>query len=105
MQQEEGDKGHETRQSGNGSGGGGDTVGKKCNNQIDATTVVVGTVCVAVDSGAMRAKGKMSGWQKMQGNQVVEDATRRGVRQREAIRPRRMQREEGTDNARRLGDG
>jgi hypothetical protein len=42
--------------------GGGDVAGEKCNNQIEATMVVVGTVGVAIDSGEARANCKMSGW-------------------------------------------
>ncbi len=53
---------------------GGDTAGEKCNNQIEARTLVVGTVGAAMDGGEVRAKGKMSGWQTMQGNQTAEDA-------------------------------
>ncbi len=46
--------------------GRGDTAGKKCYNQIEATTVVVGTVGVTIDDGEARAKGMMSGWWTMQ---------------------------------------
>ncbi len=45
--------------------GGGDVAGKKHNNQIEATTAVVGTVGAAIDSGEARAKYKMSGWWTM----------------------------------------
>jgi hypothetical protein len=45
--------------------GGGDVVGKKHNNQSQATTAVVGTVGAVIDGGEVRAKGKMSGWQTM----------------------------------------
>jgi hypothetical protein len=91
-QQEEGDKGHNVRQSGGGQHnekrgtkgmiqgnqamavvGGGDVVGGKRNIQIEATTVVVGTVCTAIDSGEAMVKGEMIGWRMMQGNWVVED--------------------------------
>jgi hypothetical protein len=69
--------------------------GKIHNNQIEATMAVVGTVCVAMDGGEARAKGKMSGWWKMQGDQMVEDATGGGGGQCEAIGWQRMQRERG----------
>jgi hypothetical protein len=79
-QQEEGDKGHDPRQSSGGQHnkkrgtkdmikddrmmavvGGGDAAGKKCNNQIEArTAVVVRTVGAAMDGGEARAKGEMS---------------------------------------------
>jgi hypothetical protein len=78
---EEGDKGHNARKLGGRQRnekrgakytrqgnqamavvGGGDAAGKKCNNQIEATTVVVGTVCTVMDGGEAREKGKMSGW-------------------------------------------
>ncbi len=70
--------------------GGGDAAGEKCYNQIEATTVVVGTVGVAIDGGEARAKGKMSGWWTMRGNQVAEDATGGGGRRRKVIGRRRM---------------
>jgi hypothetical protein len=54
--------------------GGGDVAGEKRNNQIEATAVVVGTVGAEIDVGEVRAKGKISGWQMMQGNQAAEDA-------------------------------
>jgi hypothetical protein len=59
--------------------GGGDAVGGKCYNQIEATTVVVGTAGGAIDGGELRAKGEMSGWWTMQGNQAAENATGEGV--------------------------
>jgi hypothetical protein len=109
-QQEEGDKGHDTRQSGGGQHnkkrgtkdtkqgnwamvvmGGGDAVEKKIKNQIEAKIAVVGTVGTDIGGGEARAKGKMSGWQTMQGNQVTEDATRGGGRQRKAIGWQRLQ--------------
>jgi hypothetical protein len=80
--------------------GGGDAVGGKRNNQIEATTAVVGTVGAAIDGGAARAKGKMSGWQMMQGNWVAEDATVGGGRQRKVFGRRRTQQEGEADNAR-----
>ncbi len=54
--------------------GGGDAAGGKCNNQIEATRVVVGTVSAAIDSGEARSKGNMSGLQMMQGDWAAEDA-------------------------------
>jgi hypothetical protein len=89
--------------------------GKIHNNQIEATMAVVGTVCVAMDGGEARAKGKMSGWRTMQGNQVAEeamggggwttqgdraaeDATRGEGGQGEAIRRRRTQQEGRADD-------
>jgi hypothetical protein len=55
--------------------GGGDAVGGKPNNQIEAMTAVIGTVSVAIEGGEARAKGKMSRWRTMQGNQAAEVAT------------------------------
>jgi hypothetical protein len=75
--------------------GGGDVAGEKCINQIEPTTAVVGTVGVAMDGGEVRAKGKMSGWRTMQGNQAAEDTMGEGVRRREAIGWQRMQQEGG----------
>ncbi len=54
--------------------GGDDTAGEKCNNQIEATTAVVGTVGMAIDGGKARAKGKMSGWWRMQWEGGADDA-------------------------------
>jgi hypothetical protein len=54
--------------------GGGDAAGKKRNNQIEATTAVVGTVGASIGVGEARPKGEMSGWQTMQGNWAAEDA-------------------------------
>jgi hypothetical protein len=71
--------------------GGGDMAGEKHNNQIEATTVVVGTVGTAIDGGEARAKGKMSGWQTMRGNRTMEDAMGGGGRQCKAIRRLRTQ--------------
>ena len=79
--------------------------GKIHNNQIEATMAVVGTVCVAMDGGEARAKGKMSGWWKMQGDQMVEDATGGGGRQCKVIKRWRTQQEGGMDDARQLGSG
>jgi hypothetical protein len=38
--------------------GGGGAAGGKCNNQIEPTTVVVGTVGMAMDGGEARVKGE-----------------------------------------------
>jgi hypothetical protein len=53
---------------------GGDAAGGKCNNQIEATTAVVGTVGAAMDGGEARVKGEMSGWRTMQWDWAAEDA-------------------------------
>ncbi len=71
--------------------GGGDKAGEKCNNQIEAMMAVVGTVGAGIDSGEARAKGEMSGWRTMQGNQAAEDAMGGGGGQGKAIWQRRMQ--------------
>ncbi len=55
--------------------GGGDAAGEKHNKKIEAMTAVVGTVGVAMDGGEVRAKGKMSGWQTIQGDWAAEYAT------------------------------
>ncbi len=85
--------------------GGGDAVGGKSNNQIEATMAVVGTEGMAMDGGEARAKGKMSGWRTMRGDRAAEDATGGGGGQHKAIRGRRMQREGGADDARQSGGG
>jgi hypothetical protein len=88
--QEEGGKGYDARQSGDGQHnkkrgmkdtiqgdwamavvGRGDTAGGKCNNQIESTTAVVRTVGMAIDGREARAKDKMSDWRTMQGNRAV----------------------------------
>jgi hypothetical protein len=78
--------------------GGGDAAWGKCNNQIEATMAVVGTVGAAIDGEEARAKGEMSGWRTMQGDGAAEDATGWGVRQRKAIGQRRMQQEGRADD-------
>ncbi len=102
--------------------GGGDTAEGKCNNQIEAMMAVVGTVDGAIDGREARAKGKMRGWQAMQGNWVAEDATGGGGGQHKVIGRQRTQQEEGgrqckvikqprmqwegrADDTRRLGGG
>jgi hypothetical protein len=94
-QQDEGDKGHDARQSGSRQHnrirgtkdmiqgnramavvGRGYAAGGKHNNQIKATMAVVETVGVVMDGGEARAKGEMNGWQMTQGNRAAEDATR-----------------------------
>jgi hypothetical protein len=77
--------------------GGGDAVGKKRNNQIEARTVVVGTVGMAIDCGEARAKGKKTGWRTMQGDHAAKDATGGVGGQCKATGWWRMQREGWTD--------
>jgi hypothetical protein len=121
-QQEEGDKRNNARHSSGGQHnekrgmkdtiqgdwamaviGGGDVAGEKRNNQIEATTAVVGTVGAAIDGGEMRANGKMSGWQTMQGDCVAEDAAGGGGGQCRAIGQRRLQREGGGSPRKAIG--
>ncbi len=59
---------------------GGDAAGGKCNNHIEATTAVVGTVGAAIDGGEAREKGKMSGWWAMQVDWAVAVAMGGGGR-------------------------
>jgi hypothetical protein len=83
--------------------GGGDAAGRKHNNQIEATTAVVGTVGAKFDGGEVRAKGEMSRWRTMRVDWAAEDAMGGGGRQRKAIGWQRTQQEEGADGTRQSG--